>query len=87
MGTIRCPFCTLKSIALKRLDSSLIAGSLVAPRIKPCKAVWWEEKGQHSGLRGVLSRGDCLGVDVDRGSQRGVPHQLLHDFEFRSNTP
>ena len=30
---------TLKSIALKRLDSSLVAGSLLAPRIKPCNAV------------------------------------------------
>ena len=42
-------------------------------------------EGQHCGLGGVLGRRDRLSVDVNRGAQRGMPQQLLHDFEFRSH--
>ena len=40
MDTIRCLFCTLKSITLKRLGSSLMVGSPLAPRIERHNAVF-----------------------------------------------
>ena len=59
MDTLRYPLLHPQSIALKRLDSSLISGSLLAPRIKPCTAVWPEEQGQHSGHR-VIEKAELL---------------------------
>jgi hypothetical protein len=42
---------------------------------------------QYSGLCRVLSRRDRLGVDVDGGTQRGMPQEFLHDFEFSPYVP
>ena len=44
-------------------------------------------EGQHCGLGGVLGRRYRLSVDVNRGAQRRMSQQLLHDFEFRPHAP
>jgi hypothetical protein len=33
-----------------------------------------------------FGRRDCLGIDIQCGSQRGMPQQFLHDFEFSAHT-
>jgi hypothetical protein len=46
-----------------------------------------KDQRQHRRLRRVLGGRDSLGVDINRGSQRRMPQQLLHDFEFRPDAP
>jgi hypothetical protein len=61
--------------------------SIRAPRIESLRPSQLENEGQHRGLRRVLARRDRLGIDVDGGSKRRMPQQLLHDFEFRPYAP
>ena len=35
-------------------------------------------------MSSALGRADRLRINVEGSPQRGVPHQLLHDFEFNS---
>lgn len=41
----------------------------------------------HSRLRSVLGGRHRLSIDVQRGSQRRMPHQFLHHLEFRADAP
>ena len=35
----------------------------------------------------MLGGRDCLRIDIHRRTQRGMPHQFLHYFEFGSDAP
>ena len=46
-----------------------------------------KDERQYGGLCRMLSRRDRLSVGVNRGPQRGMSQQFLHDFEFCPYAP
>src|SRR5882672_397269 len=59
----------------------------ISPRRPECGGIRFrsEDQRKHGCLRGVLCWRNRLRVDIQRGSQRRMPQQLLHDFEFCSD--
>ncbi len=80
----------LRPICVLLPDASLLSTELgdVRRRVgNGCAQPGRKHQRHHRRLRSVLGGRNRLSIDVQRGSQRAMPHQLLHHLEFRAGAP
>jgi len=82
---IGAPFASLKLLISKHLCD--LASDVTCSADELRQRFGGKDERQYGGLCRVLSRRDRLGVDVDRGTQRGMSQEFFHDFEFRPYAP